>query len=112
MSSLKQAFSDLRAVMTDDSETTQVDGDLPFDLMKDVFGPIDASQYYTYQGSLTTPGCNEGITWFNMANPLYLSPAQLLEFTLTLAQEQGGVSRGGDNRLIQPLNGRPVYKSF
>ena len=46
-----------------------------------------------------------------MANPLTLSSRQLLAFTKLLATEQGGDSRGGDNRLIQPLNGRPIYTS-
>ena len=47
-----------------------------------------------------------------MAQPLYLSPRQLLQFTSVLSTEQGGMSRGGDNRLVQPLNGRTVSQSF
>lgn len=47
-----------------------------------------------------------------MAQPLYASRAQILTFTQTLAMEQGGMGRGSDNRLIQPLNGRTVLASF
>jgi hypothetical protein len=83
-----------------------------FNLMTDVFGVIGKTNYYTYSGSLTTPGCTEGITWFLMANPMTLSPAQVLKFTSMLGSEQGGMSRGGDNRLVQPLNGRTVQASF
>jgi hypothetical protein len=83
-----------------------------FNLMTDVFGVIGKTDYYTYMGSLTTPGCNEGITWFLMGNPMTISPAQVLQFTSMLGSEQGGMSRGGDNRLVQPLNGRTVQASF
>jgi hypothetical protein len=47
-----------------------------------------------------------------MATPIYMSTGQLLNFTSVLATEQGGNSRGGDNRLIQPLNGRTIRASF
>ncbi len=56
-------------------------------------------------------GCNEGIDWYNMANPMFMSASQLVNFTNLLAVEQGGVGRGADNRLIQPLNGRIVSTS-
>ena len=76
-----------------------------------MFGIIGTSAYYRYNGSLTTPPCTEGINWINMANPLMLSSRQLLAFTQMLATEQSGTSRGGDNRLIQKLNGRTIYTS-
>lgn len=85
-----------------------------FDFMSEVFGPMAAGSqaYYRYNGSLTTPGCTEGILWHVMAEPLTISRAQLLAFTNVLAIVQGGMGRGGDNRLIQPLNGRSVLASF
>jgi hypothetical protein len=76
-----------------------------------VFGIIGTSSYYRYNGSLTTPPCSEDIDWINMANPLTLSSRQLLAFTQMLATQQSGTSRGGDNRLIQPLNGRTIYST-
>ena len=97
---------------TSEAEATVLETNQQFDLIKDVFNVIDPSKYYTYAGSLTTPACTEGITWFNMANPMYMSPLQLLEFTRLLALKQGDMGRGGDNRLIQPLNGRKVSASF
>lgn len=85
-----------------------------FSLMTEVFGAsaIGKSDYFTYNGSLTTPGCNEGITWFLMNKPMYASPAQILGLTRALAIDQGGMSRGADNRLVQPLNGRNIFASF
>jgi hypothetical protein len=47
-----------------------------------------------------------------MANAMPISPLQVLAFTSKLAIQQGGMSRGGDNRLIQPLNNRPISASF
>src|SRR5262245_17262518 len=36
--------------------------------------------YYTFAGSLTTPPCSEGVTWFVMANPMQVSQAQVARF--------------------------------
>jgi carbonic anhydrase len=109
-------FNSLTKLGADDSDEVAVTtAASQVDLMADLFNIIGAANYYNYAGSLTTPGCNEGINWFLMANPMYLSTAQVLDFTSVLAQEQNGavgMSRGADNRLVQPLNGRSVYASF
>ena len=47
-----------------------------------------------------------------MATPMYASAQQLLAFTQVLALEQGGNSRGGNNRIVQKLNGRTIRASF
>ena len=92
-----------------------------FNLMTEVFtaGLADPSEYYAFMGSLTTPGgkagpkgCQEGLFWHVMANPIPISAAQLNVFTAVLASQQGGSSRGADNRLTQPLNLRIVQASF
>ena len=109
-----QQISSLSADLSDEfavNSTTNPAGDGQFNLTSDVFGIIGTSAYFTYTGSLTTPGCNEGITWFLMQNPMYASPLQILEFTSTLAIEQDTYGRGSNNRLIQPLNNRPIYSS-
>jgi len=82
-----------------------------FDLMADIFAVIGKTAYFTYPGSLTTPPCTEGITWFLMQNPMYASPSQILQFTSLLATEQKTAGRGSDNRLVQPLLGRTIYSS-
>jgi carbonic anhydrase len=42
--------------------------------------PADKT-FYTYAGSLTTPPCSEGITWYVLKTPIELSPAQIAAFT-------------------------------
>jgi carbonic anhydrase len=65
----------------------------PMDLL-----PADRS-FYRFPGSLTTPICNEVVTWYVMKNPIELSEAQIAEY-----------SRHYHNaaRPLQPLNGRLV----
>lgn len=41
--------------------------------------PADRS-YFTYPGSLTTPPCDQNVTWFVLANPVPASAAQILHF--------------------------------
>ncbi|MCA1978296.1 MAG: carbonic anhydrase family protein [Thiobacillus sp.] len=55
--------------------------------------------YYHFMGSLTTPPCSEGVSWYVLTTPVELSRAQLAEFR-TLYQHNA--------RPVQPLNGREV----
>jgi carbonic anhydrase len=54
---------------------------------------------YRYDGSLTTPPCSEGVKWLVMTAPVQLSAAQIAAFTAIVK---------GNNRPVQPLNGRVV----
>nr|XP_050853885.1 putative carbonic anhydrase 3 [Vespula vulgaris] len=42
--------------------------------------PNNRKSYYTYEGSLTTPNCQEAVTWFIMTENLTISEAQLRVF--------------------------------
>ncbi|XP_076466290.1 carbonic anhydrase 13-like [Babylonia areolata] len=42
--------------------------------------PDDITQYYRYNGSLTTPGCFESVIWTVFANPQTLSKRQMHKF--------------------------------
>ena len=53
--------------------------------------------YYRYMGSLTTPPCSEGVSWFVLAEPVAMSRAQLDKFTRTV---------GANNRPLQARNHR------
>lgn len=51
----------------------------------------DALSYYQYEGSLTTPGCTEGVTFYILKTPVEISTDQLEQF-----------------KKIFPMNARPV----
>ena len=52
-----------------------------------------------YDGSLTTPGCTEGVKWNVMTSPITLSQEQINQFLEAFS---------GNNRPVQPLNNRVV----
>lgn len=39
--------------------------------------PNDLTNYYTYNGSLTTPPCSEVVTWIDFKEPIPLSHEQV-----------------------------------
>ena len=38
---------------------------------------VEGSNYYSYQGSLTTPGCNEAVSWIIMDQPVLIDESQV-----------------------------------
>lgn len=52
-----------------------------------------------YSGSLTTPGCSEGVRWNLLTATITMSSAQIARFTREYE---------GNRRPLQPLNGRSV----
>jgi len=58
--------------------------------------------YYTFAGSLTTPPCSEGVTWFVLVQASEISKAQIASF---------GKIYSGNARPVQPLNGRTIQVS-
>jgi carbonic anhydrase len=61
-----------------------------------------AHGYYTFQGSLTTPPCTEGVRWFVMKQPLKISVGEERTFAKLFPNNA---------RPIQPWNGRTVQVS-
>ncbi|GGD38270.1 carbonic anhydrase [Malaciobacter pacificus] len=55
--------------------------------------------YYLYNGSLTTPPCNEGVKWFVLKNAVKISKSQLDDFTKVMPK---------NNRPIQEINARTI----
>jgi carbonic anhydrase len=54
---------------------------------------------YRFAGSLTTPGCNEGVSWIVMKQPVLLSASQIAAFEAVY---------NANARPVQPINGRPI----
>ncbi|XP_067295794.1 carbonic anhydrase 4a [Pseudorasbora parva] len=67
------------------------------------------TNYYRYEGSLTTPGCTEAVVWTVFENPIPLNSEQIRAFS-TLKFKNGD-SMMGTFRPVQPRNGRVVYRS-
>jgi len=62
-----------------------------------------SARYYTYDGSLTTPPCSEGVHWYVMASVGEVSDAQLQQFR--------GATHGDTNRPVMALGARHVSRS-
>ncbi len=63
--------------------------------------PADRS-FYTFAGSLTTPKCDEGVTWFVLKKPIYFSQAQIAAYKKQYRRTA---------RPLQPVNGRTIEES-
>jgi carbonic anhydrase len=62
----------------------------------------ESRAYYTFTGSLTTPPCTEGVTWFVLRSPQSVSEAQVARFAAVYPMNA---------RPVQPLNGRVIQAS-
>lgn len=58
--------------------------------------------YFTFTGSLTTPPCSEGVTWYVLKNSVSLSGDQVAAFAKLYPKNA---------RPIHPLNGREVLET-
>ena len=85
-------FVDLIASATQDPEANLTELDWAAMLPK-------TQTTYRYDGSLTTPGCAEGVKWNVMTTPITMSAEQIAAFV-------GAYSNNA--RPVQPLNGREV----
>eukprot|EP00117_Sycon_ciliatum_P044439 scpid78781/ scgid4408/ Carbonic anhydrase 1; Carbonate dehydratase I; Carbonic anhydrase I len=79
-----------------------------------VLRPEDVSTFYTYNGSLTTPSCNEQVVWLVMSQIQYYPPTVIdsLSSLLTTNRTQPPVGIIGNTRPLQPLNSRTIYQNF
>lgn len=68
--------------------------------VKDLLPPDHG--YYTFTGSLTTPPCSEGVTWYVLKNTAPLSAGQVAAFAKLYPLNA---------RPIQALNGRKILES-
>jgi carbonic anhydrase len=64
--------------------------------------------YYTYSGSLTTPPCSEGVRWFVLKQPVFVSQEAINRFHEIIAEFPGYNGFPNNNRPVRPLNQRAV----
>jgi carbonic anhydrase len=62
-----------------------------------------ARGYYEYEGSLTTPPCSEGVSWYVMKNVMAVSDRQLAMFRMIYPDNA---------RPLQPTHGRAIRQSM
>ena len=70
---------------------------------------VDMSEYWSYDGSLTTPPCTEGLKWSVVRQVQPISDAQLQRFTKNLTDDATFAGGKGNNRIVMPLNKRTLY---
>lgn len=67
--------------------------------------PMESEHVFTYAGSLTTPPCSEGVSWYVLSEPLKVDSNQI-------RQLQGFFKSGEiplpNNRIVQNTNSRTV----
>nr|ANJ59778.1 alpha carbonic anhydrase 2 [Exaiptasia diaphana] len=65
--------------------------------------------YYSYRGSLTTPGCYESVSWLVLGHPILADDHMFTNLRKLKAKHGKNPGKMCDNyRPIQPLNGRPI----
>eukprot|EP00112_Aurelia_sp_Birch-Aquarium-sp1_P009979 Seg2154.3 transcript_id=Seg2154.3/GoldUCD/mRNA.D3Y31 product="Carbonic anhydrase 2" protein_id=Seg2154.3/GoldUCD/D3Y31 len=80
--------------------------------------PDSTDQFWYYNGSLTTPECNEAVSWVVFKEPITISGSQMKQFRSLKLTKKGDESSESskfisDNfRPTQALNCRKVYKTF
>ena len=78
----------------------RADGEHHYDETMDLRALLPrAPRYYSYEGSLTTPPCTEGVKWVVLEEPVSVSPRQIDAFTRLYPHNA---------RPEQPLNGRDL----
>ena len=81
-------------------------GQIPLDDLIDI---AEESAFASYDGSLTTPPCTEGVKWTVSMNVRNISDEQLDYISRTYADNYDFAKGTGNFRVTQPLHGRNVW---
>lgn len=87
-----------------------IKGNCNLDLLDLNKGDRVVNDYYYYFGSLTTPRCYEIVRWLVYPEILTASKEQIDFFRKKWAQNPRFANGNGNNRPVQPLNDRYLYR--
>jgi carbonic anhydrase len=63
--------------------------------------PASTHHHYSYQGSLTTPPCTEGVQWIVIMDPVRVSDEQVRHFVMVIGQNARPPQPLHDRRIVQ-----------
>lgn len=69
------------------------------------------NDFWSYEGSLTTPPCTEGVKWTVLRQVQPINDEQLEWFARAWANDEDYAEGRGNNRVVQPYFHRQVYRS-
>jgi carbonic anhydrase len=75
--------------------------------LSDLISEASEGGYFTYDGSLTTPSCDEVVHWIVFQTPISISSRQIAKYRM--AHDSSGARLVNNFRPIQDLNDRTVY---
>lgn len=104
-SSEMEKIVDLIPTVTAVGATAEVDLDL-YHLLPSNW----KKNFYTYQGSMTYPPCDESVTWFIAQRPIDVSSRQLKQLRTLLGEDGTELKR--TYRPAQKVKARSVFRSF
>ena len=82
----------------------------PLELLIEFDPQAVVEDYSTYRGSLTTPGCTEGVRWIVLPDILVIRMATVERLHELIAGFPGYDGYPNNNRPTQPLNGRKIQR--
>lgn len=94
----------LRSASTTAGAETDAGEANPADLLRH----LRLDSYYAYTGSLTTPGCADGLRWSVLADGGQVSSAAMAHLHLVIADFPGYGGYPNNNRPVQPRRGRLI----
>ncbi|KAM9148985.1 carbonic anhydrase 4-like [Pangshura tecta] len=91
-------------------EDTDLDGSFS---LRELLGSVDLARYYRYQGSLTTPNCDEVVVWTVFPDPILVPPGVVTAFPsiLNSTDSDSGPQLQNNYRPLQSLGDRQVEAS-
>lgn len=87
-------------------DTAGQSSDVKLPMVPEQFLPNDRSQYFRYEGSLTTPSCDESVVWTVLKSSIPFAIDQIERFKQV--KDSNGTQLTHNFRLIQNLNARPL----